>query len=391
MGAAAIVAEETDAAYIEHGAAGARVTGGAGDYLEADAITLEAGGYVSVWTALRVIAGGVRLTLIDANNVVYPMGAQAVAGADIVTRGLAVAGLSLPTGDYRVRVTCTATDSDFVLDAWTLTASATAQEYRPDMGPRALWRTAGVLLAAEGGALPARIDAGWYDFSAVDSSLDPPKIGGAVRVRDSGIDTTARIVELTRYHAGRVELVRGRIGSRARDFIGLLTPSGRRAAGPVIQPAPATRTAVEVSVSDGRSQPVIRMVYPAGLAALRIEAPIPAMSDTEFDELGSHGEPPAPITDGRTDVGVATLDMLDAGGGEISYEVGIAEFDGGTDTEDALAAGSRRGEYRVFALPDGSADSRNWCGRGCFTGRPQRSRRSRSTPWRRMRYNSHWD
>ena len=244
---------------------------------------------------------------------------------------------------------------------------------RRTWAPNALWAAAGAALRAEGGLLPARLDAEWFDFSTDDATVDPPRIGATVTVDEPGITGSFRIVELVRTIAGAegIERVRGRLGSRPRDLLALLMPSERPSAGAALEPVAADAAAVRVAVSGGQAAPVLAISYPPGTAALRIEVPIPAdplPSPHDPSQDGPYGLAPVPVTDGRATVGVVTVTGLDsATGGETTYTVSSDELDDGT-TEDTVAAGARRGEYRVYALPDGTVASARLAWTGVLQG-----------------------
>ena len=212
--------------------------------------------------------------------------------------------------------------------------------------------------------------------------MDPPAIGASVRVRDAGLDITARIVELNRTLASPdgVDVVRGRLGSRATDVAGFLT-GGRRGAGAAAgaQQQDAEPMA-EVVVEDGRASPVLRTVYPAGIAEILIEVPIPPASPPpDYDQAtgGPSGRPPAPVPDMMV---LATIDRarltgLDAIGGEVAYTVSVDNLEASGAPEDPVPVGGLRGEYRVWALPSaGTTDNATlvWAGvlRGQQAGAP---------------------
>lgn len=110
---------------------------------------------------------------------------------------------------------------------------------------------------------------------------------------------------------------------------------------------------VRFSVDDNRPNPVFRIVYPAGIVAIRLEVPIapdPLTDGYKPTEGGSFGRPPVPDPDPPATTGVRTIFAgLDANGGEVTHTVGIDRLDDGT-IELALMQGQRRGEYRVFGL-----------------------------------------
>ena len=90
------VTRETDARYVQFGAAAARVEADAGSYIETTDIDLSGEGYTSFWLFARVLSGRFRMSLVssaDPNNadfpagVVYPRGEQLTGAADIVFRG----------------------------------------------------------------------------------------------------------------------------------------------------------------------------------------------------------------------------------------------------------------------------------------------------------------
>ena len=135
------------------------------------------------------------------------------------------------------------------------------------------------------------------------------------------------------------------------------TPSGARGrwlfrSDPVI-----VRLPVAVTIDDGRANPVIRLIYSAGVRYLRIDIPAPplALAGVAFDtsEAGLFGTAPANVAVAVADGTYAKVfDELDDEGGEVSYIVGtdVAEDSAGVEViEDPLAPNTIRGEYRVSA------------------------------------------
>jgi len=366
------VQRSTERAYVQAGTAAMVVRADAGQYIETEDLEIPETGYISAWVALRVLSGGVRLSIADPEGTLYPVGAEAVAGIDTEVRGLAIGGLQLPAldededGGYRLRIAATEDGTRFVVDSWTVTNSPSAVEYAPDMGPVALWNAASGELAVSGGLTPDRLEGQWIDLSQLDASVDAAKIGATVRLRDAGgdMDATTRIVSLKRMLAGAegTEKVSGVLGSRRADLEGLLSATGRRGPRSTLGVRDEPGLEIDVAVDDRRARPVFGIVYPAGVEELRIEVPL-RPADLAADGVypstarrGAYGLPPVVAEKLPNDgtVGYRIIDDLEDTGGEATHTVGADALTAPPGTlEDDLEPGAVRGEYRVYALRAG--------------------------------------
>ena len=233
------VTQTTDELYVQNGTSSAFVSADAGAYIETAEIDLSGEGYASAWVNLRVIAGSVRLSLVDADGAQFPATEEAIGVADIILRGLAIGGLAPAPANHTLRLTALEDGTEFVLDSWTLTRSSPdPTSFSGDMGPIALWRAGAGILLREGGVQPARLDAQWVDFSVFDEDVDRPEIGAQVSVKDAGVDTDVRMIELRRRLAGGVEQIAGKFGERRLDLSDFVRPSLRRGRGPQVDPKP---------------------------------------------------------------------------------------------------------------------------------------------------------
>lgn len=370
----ATVTRETDQRYVSAGTSAMRVEGGAGDYVETADIDLTGtgptSGYTSVWVNMRVLSGSFRLALIGPDGAVYPPDQEAVGVAEEQFRGLSLGGLHPPEADgYKVRLTALEDDTEFIVDSWTVTRSSGPFDYSEDMGPEALWNAAGGLLANEGGVLPERVEGSWIDLSQIEGeNFDPPTIGARIMVKDAGVDREARLAQVRRKYADGVLEVMGTLGQRPADVTSFLARRQLERRRRPLTPDPVSDVAgdllAQVSVENGRTKPVLRIVYKEGVTAIRIEVPIvpdPLPDDYVAAEGGPHGRAPAPIPAATAVTKVAILgreqfaggvlfgDALNPLGGEVSYVAGETRLTDGT-VEAPLGSGEVRGEYRVFAL-----------------------------------------
>lgn len=156
---------------------------------------------VSAWVAAYVTSPGgrIRLEILDEDGTVHPVG-QKVDSTSETLQALSIGGAPLTGTTFRVRIVADSPTATFIVDAATVTRSATAEAYSERMGPAALWIEAAHLLFDEGG--DARLDAiegRLFDLSAVVSGYDEIRIGDVVTASEeglSGFTVTTRVVEI---------------------------------------------------------------------------------------------------------------------------------------------------------------------------------------------------
>ncbi len=201
----ATVTQETDPQYVRYGTRSAKVTcPSAGDGLRTAGFVEVEGPYASVWISVRVAQGAVRLELVNSNSEINP-GVPQIARSDADNLlALSISGLEPTTNQVYVQVVADADNTIFWLDALTLVNSASAYEYRPQMGPEGLWLAAANELVRSGGLQPDLFDVEAIDLAHVQSGVDEIELGKYVRIQDDWdpqtgtwrIDVTRQVIEL---------------------------------------------------------------------------------------------------------------------------------------------------------------------------------------------------
>lgn len=216
-----IVTQVTDSLYVKHGTSSAKVQCDTGEGIRTINLALEPTSespWHSAWVHLYVEQGQIKLELEDSAGTVHPV--QQVANSSVKNLvAIAISGMDPVAGNAKLRVIATQDTTIFYLDAWTLTRSASAYEFAPLMGPRALWKHAAQLLNEEGGILNDAYEGHLLDVSEIEGAgFEPIELGSHVLVKDSwngtahGINFSTRVVEV----AIEEDAVHGPVSKRVR-------------------------------------------------------------------------------------------------------------------------------------------------------------------------------
>jgi hypothetical protein len=141
----------------------------------------ELGEVVSAHVSLYVKTGRVQVQLVDSAGKEYPSD-ETIEGGESTIRGYSISGAKPADGSLFVKVVKLESDTEFVVDAASIVASASARGYSPNMGPRALWRQGAKHLLRSGGVPERTFDGTVIDLSELNSTGQELTLGDATTV-----------------------------------------------------------------------------------------------------------------------------------------------------------------------------------------------------------------
>lgn len=209
--------EETSPLYVRYGTSAARVTSkSAGGVFRTAYMTFtrsQDNPYYSLWTAVRVISGGVRVSFWDeANEVFYPprinsAQAQSYANEMYAIQIEGMVPTHIEVGEsvlMRVIYEALEENTEYVVDSLAVTNSPTAWEYSDQMGLQHLQVAAANEIQRTGGFLQPSYDTEFYDVTKLDplgGFLDV-NLGSWVHLQDMYdgstylVDISARVISI---------------------------------------------------------------------------------------------------------------------------------------------------------------------------------------------------